>query len=56
MNIFRPCFHHEMKSARIWKFYGPYFPTFGLNAGKYGPEKLQIRPPFTQCMLISNRT
>ena len=20
-------------------FSGPYFPTFGLNAGKYGPEK-----------------
>ena len=25
-----------MKSARIWRFYGPYFPAFGLNTERYG--------------------
>ena len=24
------------------EFSGPYFPVFGLNRGKYGPEKLRI--------------
>ena len=28
-----------MKSVQIWSFSGPYFPAFGLNTGKYGPEK-----------------
>ena len=28
-----------MKSVRIQSFFGPYFPVFGLNMGKYGPEK-----------------
>ena len=50
---FRP--EHCVKSVRIRSFSGPYFPAFGLNteryqvflcihpnAGKYGPEKLQI--------------
>ena len=37
-----------MKSIRIWIFSGPYFPSFGPNAGKYRPEKLQIRAIFTQ--------
>ena len=45
-------------------FSGPYFPVFvlntadtsyhsvfSLNAGKYGPEKLQIRTLFTQCKI-----
>ena len=46
---------HCVKSVRIRSFFGPYFPTFGLNtkryevslsvlspnAGKYGSEKLQ---------------
>ena len=57
-----------MKSVCIRSFSGPYFPAFGLNteryeylsifrpnAGKYKPEKLQIRALFTQCMpLIYN--
>ena len=43
------------------RFSGPYFPAFGLNtpylstfspnAGKYGPEKLQIRTLSTQWFL-----
>ena len=34
---------HCVKSARIWNFSGPYFPVFGLNTERYGPEKLRIR-------------
>ena len=43
---------HCVKKVRIWKFFGPHFPAFGLNmeiyrvispnAGKYRTEKLQI--------------
>ena len=29
-------------------FFGPYFPVFGLNTEKYGPEKLRIGTLFTQ--------
>ena len=32
----------------LWSYSGPYFPAFELNTGKCGPEKLQIRTPFTQ--------
>ena len=47
---------HCVKSIRISKLSGPYFPTFGMNteiyfspnAGKYGPEKLRMRTLFTQ--------
>ena len=40
--------------AAVWKvskygvFSDPYFPVFGLNTGKYGPEKLRIWTVFTQ--------
>ena len=27
------------KVSKYGNFSGPYFPPFGLNAGKYGPEK-----------------
>ena len=37
-----------MKSVQIPSFSGPYFPTFGLNAWKCGPEKLRIRTLCTQ--------
>ena len=30
-------------------FSGLYFPVFGLNTEKYGPEKLRIWTLFTQC-------
>ena len=49
---------HCVKSVRIWSFSGPCFSAFGLNterygafspnAGKYGPEKLQILTLFSQ--------
>ena len=49
-----------LKSVRTRSFSGPYFLAFGLNtpylsvfspnAGKYGPEKFQIRTLFTQCL------
>ena len=28
-----------MKSVQIRSFSGPFFSVFGLNIGKYGPEK-----------------
>ena len=50
---------HCVKSVRIRRFSGLYFPAsrlnteiysiFSLNAGKYGAEKLRIRALFTQC-------
>ena len=55
------CFLHCVKSVRIRSLSGPYFPAFRLNterqyhsvfspnAGRYGPEKLQIQAIFTQC-------
>ena len=27
------------KVSKCGVFFGPYFPVFGLNTGKYGPEK-----------------
>ena len=52
-------FPHCVKNVRIRSFSGPYFPAFVLNtdrygvftpnAGKYGPENVQIRALFTQC-------
>ena len=56
--------YHCVKSVGIRSFSGPYFPALGLNteiyaqisvfrrnAGKYGPEKLQIRTLFAQVVL-----
>ena len=34
---------------RIRIYSGPYFPIFGPNAGKYGPELRRIRTLLTQC-------
>ena len=48
--LFRTIF----RTQTVWKvskcgvFSGPYFPVFGLNTGKYGPEKLRILTLFTQ--------
>ena len=27
---------HGAKSVRIWSYFGPYFPAFGLNTERYG--------------------
>ena len=43
-----------MKSVRIRRFSALYFPSFGLNAAKYGPQKLPIRTLFTQCLMYSS--
>ena len=42
---------HCLRSGRIRSVSGPYFPAFGLNTRKYGPEKLRIWTLFydTQC-------
>ena len=34
---------HCVESVRIRSFFGPYFPAFSPNVGKYGPEKLRMR-------------
>ena len=34
--------------SRIWTFFTLYLSVCSPNAGKYGPEKLRIRPLFTQ--------
>ena len=31
--------NHCVKSVQLRSFSGPYFLVFGLNTGKYGPEK-----------------
>ena len=33
-------------------FSGPYFPVFGLNTGKYRPEKTPYLNTFTQCVSV----
>ena len=45
--------NHCVKSVRIWSFSGPHFPTFGLNTGKYGPEKLRTQTLFTQLIYVA---
>ena len=42
-------FNTVWKVAKYGVFSGPYFPVFGLSKGKYGPEKLRMWTPFTQC-------
>ena len=41
---------HCVKSVRIQSFSGPYFTVFSSNARKYGPEKLEMRTLFAQCL------
>ena len=43
---------HSVKMIQIRSFSGPHFPAFGLNTGKYGPEKLRILTLFIQWRLI----
>ena len=52
---------HYVKSVRIQSFSGPwirrdaeYLSVFSLNAGKYGPEKLQIQTLFTQWFSLTS--
>ena len=47
-------FHRCVKIARIWSFSGPHIPylsAFSSNVEKYGPQKLQIRTLFSQCIM-----
>ena len=41
----------RLKSVCIQSYSGPYFPAFGLNTKKYGPERLRIWTCFTHCAL-----
>ena len=34
---------HCVKSARIRRFPGPYFPAFPLNTGKYFAQRLYVQ-------------
>ena len=35
--------------SRYGVFSGPYFPVFGLNTGKYGPEEIPYRSSHRRC-------
>ena len=43
---------HYVKSVSIRSFSGPYFPVFGLNTGKYGPEKTPYLDTFHAVPMI----
>ena len=34
------------KVSKYWVFSGPYFPAYGLNPGKYGPEGTPHLDPY----------
>ena len=40
------------KVSKYWVFSDPYFPVFGLNTGKYGPEKNPYLDTFYVVILI----
>ena len=41
-----------MKSVQNGVFSGPYFPVFGLNTGKYGPEKTPYLGTFHGVLIL----
>ena len=43
--------NHCLKSVRIWSFFGPYFPAFGLNTERYAAS-LHIQ---SECRKIQTR-
>ena len=43
----------EQKVSKYGVFSGPYFPVFGLNTGKYGPEKTPYLDSFYAVYHIS---
>ena len=47
--------YHCVKSVQYGVFSGPYFPAFGLNTGKYGPEKTPYLDTFHAVYVPSNR-
>ena len=63
--------YYCVKNVGIWRFSSPHFLAFGMNtdehgdeygdlrspnAGKYGPERLQIRTLFIQCLIVTHFT
>ena len=52
---------YKFTSYCVWKMsrYGvfacPYFPVFGLNTGKYGPEKISYLEIFYAVLILSSR-
>ena len=45
--------YHYVKSVQILSFSGPYFPVFGLNTGKYGPEKTPYLDTFHTVLFVN---
>ena len=41
---------HCVKSVQIRVFFGPYFPVFSPNAGKYGPKKTPYLDTCNDCV------
>ena len=39
----------SMESVRIRSYFSPHLSVFSLNAGKYGPQQLEIWTLFTKC-------
>ena len=46
------CYHASRKVPKYGVFSGPYFLVFGLNTGKYGPEKTPNRVTFYTVVAI----
>ena len=44
-----------MRKVQIRNFSGPYFPVFGENAEKYGPEETPILDTFHVVIAIGKR-
>ena len=40
-----------LRCTKYGVFSGPYFPVFGLNTGKYGPEETRIWTISTLCYI-----
>ena len=45
----------ERKGSKYGVFSGPYFPKFGLNTGKYGPEKTPYLDTFHAVMRFKQK-
>ena len=45
--------YHCVKRVQMLSFSGPYFPVFGLNTGKYGPEKTTYLGTFHTVLFVN---
>ena len=50
LRVLKPSLLQCVKSVQIQSFFsGQYFPVFGMNTGKYGPEKTLYLDTFHAC-------